>query len=49
MQACFLVDDKVKPKCCKSRCVPYAMRALVEQELDRLTKEEIIEPVQFAE
>ena len=25
------------------------MRALVEQELDRLTKEEIIEPVQFAE
>ena len=52
MQGCkarFLVDDKFKPKFCKARPVPYAMRALVEQELDRLTKEGIIEPVQFAE
>ena len=48
-KARFLVDDKVKPKFCKARPVPYAMRALVEQELDRLTKEGIIEPVQFAE
>ena len=48
-KACFLVDDKVKPKLCKAQPVPYAMRALVKQELDRLTKEGIIEPVQFAE
>ena len=48
-KARFLVDDKFKPKFCKARPVPYAMRALVEQELYRLTKEGIIEPVQFAE
>ena len=48
-KARFMVDDKVKPKFCKAPPVPYAMRALVEQKLDRLTKEGIIEPVQFAE
>ena len=47
-KARFLVDDKVNPKFCKAQPVLYALRALVEQKLDRLAKEGIIEPVQFA-
>ena len=43
------MDDKVKPKFCKVQPVLYAMRALAEQKLDRLTKEGIIKPVKFAE
>lgn len=43
------MDDKVNPKFCKAQPVLYALRALVEQKLDRLAKEGIIEPVQFAE
>ena len=45
----ILVDPGAKPRFCKARTVPYALREKVEQELDRLTKEGIIEPIQFAD
>ena len=39
------IDDTVAPKFFKARPVPYAMRDKVNDELDRLLKEGIIEPV----
>ena len=48
-KAKFYVDETVPPKFCKARSVPYAMQTKVEKELERLTKEGIIEPVQYAE
>ena len=43
------VDPSASPKFCKSRTIPYAFRLKVEDELDRLVKQGIIEPVQFAD
>ena len=43
-----LREDAV-PKCMPSRPVPYAIRAKVDQELDRIEQEDIIERVDFAE
>ena len=43
------VDANVEPHFCKARTVPYSMRSLVEEELDRLVRQGIIEPVQFAD
>lgn len=43
--------DGAQPKVCKARPVPYAMRELVEKELDRdrLVSEGTIESTQFAD
>ena len=43
------VKENSKPQFYRHRAVPYALRAGVEKELDRLEKEGIIEPVQFSE
>ena len=48
-EANISVDPDAQPRFCKARSVPYAMTGKVEEELERLEKEGIIEPVQFAD
>ena len=43
------IDQTVPPKFCKSRPVPYSMQALVDEELDRLVKDGVIEPIQHSD
>ena len=48
-EAKIYVDPNAQPKFCKARTVPYAVRSLVEQELERLVKLGILEPVRISE
>ena len=48
-EAKIYVDPEAKPRFCKARPLPYAIRQMVEKELERLEKEGIIEPVQYAD
>ena len=43
------LDPQAKPRYCKARPIPYSMRTVVDQELDRLVSNGILEPVQFAD
>ena len=45
----ILVDPTIQPRFCKLRPIPYAVRARVEAELERLESEGIIEPVTTSE
>lgn len=45
----FYIDDTVKPMYVKACTVPLALRAKVEEELDRLQQTGVIRPVEFAE
>ena len=47
-KAVIRVDPSVPPKFCKACSMPHALRAKVDQELDRLVSEGILEPVQYA-
>ena len=42
------VDPTAKPVFCRARSIPYSMKLKVQEALDRLVKDEVIEPVQFA-
>ncbi len=48
-EAKIYVDPGATPKFMKARPVLYALKAKVEQELDRLESEGIISPVEFTE
>ena len=43
------LDESVPPKFHKARPVPYSMKVPIEQELARLVKEGVIEPVEYSE
>ncbi|XP_060786568.1 LOW QUALITY PROTEIN: uncharacterized protein K02A2.6-like [Neoarius graeffei] len=49
MKATIRVSAEACPKFYRPRSVPYAMRTKVEEELERLQREGIIEPVKYAE
>ena len=48
-EAKIYVDPNAPPKFMKARPVPYALKAKVEKELDRLQSEGILSPVEFTE
>ena len=48
-EAHLYVDPTAQPEFYKARSVPYALRGKVEAELDRLQRQGVIEPVQFAD
>ena len=48
-KAKIYVDPTVPPRFCKARSVPYAMRSLVEAELDKLVDQGILTPVKHAD
>ena len=49
VQAKLSVDESARPKFCKPRPVPLAMKAAVERELERLESEGVLEKVDFSE
>ena len=49
VEAKIFVPPKTQPRFYKPRPVAYAMKAKVEQELDRLQKEGVIKPIQFSD
>ena len=48
-QASIYVDPTARPRFFRPRPVPYSMRSLIEQELERLVQSGVLKPVQFAE
>ena len=48
-QTSITVDPEAPPKYYRARPVPYAMRAKVEEELQRLVSEGVIKPIQYSE
>ena len=48
-KAKIFVDPSVPPHFCKAGLVPYAMKSLVEAELDKLVDQGILTPVQHVD
>ena len=48
VKAKIYVDAKARPRFCKPRSVPFALRDKVNRELERLEKEGVIQPVQHS-
>ena len=48
-KAHIFIDPTVPSKFCKARSVPYAMRPLVETQLDKLVQENILTPIKHAD
>ena len=48
-KAHIFINSTVPPIFCKARSVPYAMRPLVEAQLDKLVQEGILTPIQFSD
>ena len=42
------IEENAAPRFCQARSVPFAMKTLVEKELDNLKAQGIIEPVVFS-
>ena len=47
--ATIQLDASAKNCLCKARTVPYSLKGKIEQELDRLVKQGVIEPITFSE
>ncbi len=49
VKATIHVDSEAKPRFCRPRSVPYALRGKVAKELERLEQSGVIEPVPFSD
>ena len=49
MKAHIYVEPNCQPLFYKARPTPYAMREMIDREIDRLIEQDIIEPVQFSD
>ena len=48
-EAKIYIEPNAFPRFCQARSVPFAMKILVEKELDNLISQGIIEPIAFSE